>query len=203
MEENRVREMVFSGDPKKMNWFREDFPYAEVKCPAEFSWKVSNSRQGDELVTEFIIKNEGRHSYFTNRGSIAISFPLADTYTEGEKCLDYRCHAHIFCGENTSYIMALRMGGEAPHFGMVLTEGSLSGYSVERDIKRSSNDRGCFWLHPSPKEFAPGEEMHISWKIFSHNGKEDFKKKAKKFSSVIWVEAERYVHKSGFIHHLE
>lgn len=193
MEENRVRELVFSGDPKKMNWFREDFPYAEVKCPAEFSWKVSHSRQGDDLVTEFTIKNEGKHSYFTNRGSIAISFPLADTYTEGEKCLDYRCHAHIFCGENTSYIMALRMGGEAPHLGMVLTEGSLSGYSVERDTSKSSNDRGCFWLHPSAKEFAPGEEMHISWKIFPHSGKEDFKEKAKKFPSVIWVESEHYV----------
>ena len=28
-------------------------------------------------------------------------------------------------------MMALRMGGDAPHLGMVVTEGSIGGYSVE------------------------------------------------------------------------
>lgn len=193
IEEGKVKELVFSRDAKKMNWLREDFPYAEVKCPEEFSWKVFHDQQGDELVTKIVLKNESHHSYFTNRGSIAISFPVPDMYKDSDTCLNYCCHTHIYCGENTSYIMALRMGGEAPHLGMALTEGSLSGYSVERDIQRMSNDRGCFWLHPSPKEFAPGEEMQLSWKIFPHNGKEDFKEKLKSFSSVIQVEAEHYI----------
>ena len=51
----------------------------------------------------------------------------------------------------------------------------------------------CFWLHPSPKEFAPGEIMKLSWKIFPHNGKEDFQRKLEEFSSVIKVDAEQYV----------
>lgn len=193
MENQNINEFIFSNDPKKMNWFREDCSYAQVKCPDEFSWTVHHDRQGDELTTTIAIVNNSPHSYFTNRGTIGISFPMVDLYDASDICLDYRCHTHIFCGENTSYVMCLRMGGDAPHLGMVLTEGSLSGYSVERNIEKMSNDRGCFWLHPSPKEFAPGEIMRLSWKIFPHNGKEDFQRKLEEFSSVIKVDAEQYV----------
>lgn len=192
-ESSAVTQLVFSGDPKQMNWFREDYRYADVKCPPEFTWNVSHERQGDELTTTVVIQNAGSHPYFTNKGSIGISFPLADLYKGSDICLNYCCHAHIFCGENTSYIMALRMGGAAPHLGMVLTEGSLCGYSIERDVEKSSNDRGCFWLHPSPKEFAPGEAMTLSWKIFPHSGKKDFQEKLQRLAPVIWAEAGRYV----------
>ena len=152
MRVGNVKEIVFSKDPKQMNWLREDFPYAEVKCPPEFSAEVQNEKDGDVLTTKIVVSYNGAHPYFTNAGSIGVSFPLQDRYTDSVTCRDYRCHAHVFCGENTSYIMALRMGGAAPHLGMVLTKGSLSAYSIERDLKLQSNDRGCFWLHTA----APG-----------------------------------------------
>ncbi len=193
MRVENVKEIVFSKDPKHMNWLRDDFPYAEVKCPPEFSAEVQNEKEGDVLTTKVVVSYNGAHPYFTNAGSIAISFPLQDRYTDSVTCQDYRCHAHIFCGENTSYIMALRMGGTAPHLGMVLTKGSLSGYSVERDVKLQSNDRGCFWLHPSAQEFAPGDTMTLEWKVFPHQGREDFREKLKTFSQVILVDAEQYV----------
>ena len=141
MRVGNVKEIVFSKDPKQMNWLREDFPYAEVKCPPEFSTEVQNEKDGDVLTTKIVVSYNGAHPYFTNAGSIGVSFPLQDRYTDSVTCRDYRCHAHIFCGENTSYIMALRMGGAAPHLGMVLTKGSLSAYSIERDLKLQSNDR--------------------------------------------------------------
>ena len=193
MADKQMKELIFSGDPVQMNWLRNDYPYAFVRCPEEFSWTVQNTREGDELTTTVLIVNNSVHSYFTNTGTIGITFPVPDQYDATDICLDYRCHTHIFCGEDTSYVMCLRMGGKAPHFGMVLTEGSLSGYSVERNIAKMSNDRGCFLLHPSAREFAPGEAMKLAWKIFPHNGKEDFYKKLKDFPSVILVEAERYV----------
>ena len=193
MTVENVKEIVFSEDPKQMNWLREDFPYAEVKCPPEFSAEVENEKDGDVLTTRVKVSYNGAHPYFTNAGSIAISFPLQDRYTDSVTCRDYRCHAHIFCGEHTSYIMALRMGGAAPHLGMVLTKGSLSAYSVERDLKLQSNDRGCFWLHPSTQEFAPGDTMMLEWKVFPHQGREDFREKLKAFSQVILVDAEQYV----------
>ena len=193
MRVGNMKEIVFSKDPKQMNWLREDFPYAEVKCPPEFSVEVQNEKDGDVLTTKVVISYNGAHPYFTNAGSIAISFPLQDRYADSVTCRDYRCHAHIFCGENTSYIMALRMGGAAPHLGMVLTKGSLSAYSIERDLKLQSNDRGCFWLHPSAQEFAPGDTMTLEWKVFPHQGREDFREKLRAFSQVILVDAEQYV----------
>ena len=193
MRVGNVKEIVFSKDPKQMNWLREDFPYAEVKCPPEFSAEVQNEKDGDVLTTKVVISYNGAHPYFTNAGSIAISFPLQDSYADSVTCRDYRCHAHVFCEENTSYIMALRMGGAAPHLGMVLTKGSLSAYSMERDLKLQSNDRGCFWLHPSAQEFAPGDIMTLEWKVFPHQGREDFREKLRAVSQVILVDAEQYV----------
>lgn len=193
MELQEVKEIVFSKDPKQMNWLREDFPYARVKCPPEFSAEVHHEKEEDVLITTVTITYHGTHPYFTNQGSFAISLPLQDRYTDSVTCRDYRCHAHVFCGENTSYIMALRMGGAAPHFGMVLTKGSLSGYSIERDLKLQSNDRGCFWLHPSPTKFAPGDAITLEWKIFPHEGRMDFGEKLKAFPQTILVNAEHYV----------
>lgn len=193
MRVGNVKEIVFSKDPKQMNWLREDFPYAEVKCPPEFSAEVQNEKDGDVLTTKIVVSYNGAHPYFTNAGSIGVSFPLQDRYTDSVTCRDYRCHAHVFCGENTSYIMALRMGGAAPHLGMVLTKGSLSAYSIERDLKLQSNDRGCFWLHPSAQEFAPGDTMKLEWKVFPHRGREDFREKLRAFPRVILVDAEQYV----------
>ena len=193
MRVENVKEIVFSKDPKQMNWLREDFPYAEVKCPPEFSAEVQNEKDGDVLTTKIVISYNGAHPYFTNAGSIGVSFPLQDRYTDSVTCRDYRCHAHVFCGENTSYIMALRMGGAAPHLGMVLTKGSLAAYSIERDLKLQSNDRGCFWLHPSAQEFAPGDTMTLEWKVFPHQGRKDFREKLRAFSQAIRVDAEQYV----------
>ena len=193
MRVGNVKEIVFSKDPKQMNWLREEFPYAEVKCPPEFSAEVQNEKDGDVLTTKIVVSYNGAHPYFTNAGSIGVSFPLQDRYTDSVTCRDYRCHAHVFCGENTSYIMALRMGGAAPHLGMVLTKGSFSAYSIERDLKLQSNDRGCFWLHPSAQEFAPGDTMKLEWKVFPHRGREDFREKLRAFPRVILVDAEQYV----------
>lgn len=193
MRVENVKEIVFSEDPKQMNWLREDFPYAKVKCPPEFSAEVQNEKDGDVLTTTIKVSYNGTHPYFTNAGSIAVSFPMQDRYTDSVTCRDYRCHTHIFCGEHTSYVMALRMGGAAPHLGMVLTKGSLSDYSVERDLEHLSNDRGCFWLHPSAQEFAQGDTMTLEWKIFPHQGRGDFREKLKSFSQVVLVDAEHYV----------
>jgi hypothetical protein len=87
--------------------------------------------------------------------------------------------------------MALRMGGEAPHLGMTLTEGALGAYSVERDLSKSSNDRGCFILHPAPAEILPGGSFKIAWKIFPHSGAEDFYSKLT--GRYIRVKARKYV----------
>lgn len=188
-----MEKIIFSGDTYQMNWLREDFVYGEVTCPQGLSAKTVTVREGDQFRTEITITNQTEHPFFTGEDSISIAFPLQDRYEGSEICMKRRCHAHIFCGGDVSYIMALRMGGEALHFGMFLTKGSLCGYSIRRDVKLRSNDRGCFLLHPSPMEILPGETEKISWTIFPHEGKEDFFAKLRAYGSYIRVEAQRYV----------
>lgn len=186
-------EHILSGDPYGMNWFRDDYTYAGTLTPEGMEASVTHEKQGDVLKTKVVFKNVTDKPIFTSKTTVGIRFPLEDRYEGSEICLKRRCHAHIFCGENISYISALRMGGEAPHLGMLLTEGSLAGYSVERNLKKSSNDRGCFILHPSPMELLPGEESVLSWVIFPHEGKEDFYEKAASFGKFLRAEASAYV----------
>lgn len=125
---------------------------------------------------------------------ISIYTPFNDDYTISRECVERRCHTHIWCGENITYVMALRMGGEPPHLGLVLTDGSIGGYSVERDLARISNDRGDFILHPAPTALAPGGSFKIEWLLFRHEGKADFYKKLRVLCPrYISVRAEEYV----------
>lgn len=176
-----------------MNWLRPDYPYAKVDCPEDLSYQAETSRDGDVFRTQIRLTNQSLKPVFTAVEQIGIYFPLEDKYESSDVCIPYRCHTHIFCGGDVGYIMALRMGGDAPHLGMVLTEGSLAAYSVARDLEKGSNDRGCFILHPSPMELAPGESKSISWTIFPHAGKDDFESRLGKYEKYVRVEAERYV----------
>ena len=72
------------------------------------------------------------------------------------------------------FVTGIQLGGEAPHLGMVLTKGSLAGYSIQRNLLSQSNDRGCFLLHPDAMELAAGETVTLEWIIFRHEGKTDF-----------------------------
>lgn len=189
-----MKELIFKNDPYEMNWVRPDFPYGEVGVPEELSATSASVREGDVVRTEIRIKNEGKKPYFTNIEDIQISFPVPDQYEDSKTSLIRRCHTHLFCGKDVSWICALRMGGEAPHLGMVVTEGSLAAYSVRRNLLRQSNDRGCFYLHPEGMELEAGEEKVIRWVIFPHEGKEDFLKKAGEYNPhFVDVRADRYV----------
>lgn len=114
--------------------------------------------------TEIRIKNEGKKPYFTNIEDIRISFPVPDQYEDSKTSLTRRCHTHLFCGKDVSWICALRMGGEAPHLGMVVTEGSLAAYSVRRNLLRQSNDRGCFICIPKAWSWRRGRRRSsVGW----------------------------------------
>ena len=59
------------------------------------------------------------------------------------------------------------MGPFPTDIALVLTQGSLDCYSVERIEEESSNDRGDFVLHPSPCHLLPGSEMVVEWSIIA------------------------------------
>lgn len=188
-----MKELIFSNDPYKMNWLREDCEYAKIKCPKRLEYKVSSQRDGDEIKTSITFTNVDNKPVFTSVGDIGIYFALQDKYESSQVCMTQRCHTHIFCSKNVTYIMALRMGGEAPHLGMVVTKGSIENYSIERDCSKMSNDRGLFILNPSPVELNVGESFSIEWTIFAHEGKNDFYNKLKTFDNYIDVSAQKYI----------
>ncbi|MDR3170300.1 MAG: hypothetical protein LBU17_01585, partial [Treponema sp.] len=164
----------FPDDPYNMNWIEGTVPWGTVKVPDAISISVKREYTPQNSLREtYCFTNKSNFPFFTQIGDIGIYTPFNDSYHEAKFCLHNRCHAHIWCGGTSSHVMALRMGGEAPHLGLVLTKGSLAHYSVERDISLLCNDRGDFIIHPSAMELLPGESAVVEWELFRHKGKED------------------------------
>lgn len=189
-----MKELILKDDRHAMNWIEGHTEWGTVRAPEGIETAVSSERQGELVKERYTFTNTTDRYIFTSLGDTAIYAPFNDDYTDSKTCLTNRCHTHIWCGGEISYVMALRMGGEPPHLGLVLTEGSLSGYSVERDLSLISNDRGDFLLHPTPAALAPGESITVGWTLFPHNGKADFKEKlAELCPRYIDVSAKNYV----------
>lgn len=189
-----MKELILSDDKYEMNWIKGATEWGTVKCSLPIDIEVKRKQNGDILHEEYIFTNNSDKDIFTRIADIGIYTPFNDEYTNASECMKHKCHTHIWCGGEISYVMALRMGGEAPHLGLVLNEGSLGGYSVERDLEKASNDRGNFILHPSPFSLAPKESYVISWTLFPHNGKDDFYDKAKQYcNKFLNITADKYI----------
>lgn len=169
-----MKQLIFPCDKYEMNWIREDAAWGETVTPYGLVCRVEREAVGVTIVERYIFKNTLDRYIFTHRGSVSVCTPFPDSYPSTETCIGHRCHVHVWCGEDVSYVMALRMGGEPPHLGLVVTRGALGAYRIVRDVKTMSNDRGIFWLNVAPMTLAPGEEYVLEWVIFPHEGVEDF-----------------------------
>lgn len=193
-----MKQLIFPFDKYQMNWIREDAEWGKTIMPYGLTCKVERETVGATIVERYVFKNTLDRYVFTHRGSVSICTPFPDSYPNTETCIGNRCHVHICCAEDASYVMALRMGGEAPHLGLALTKGSLAAYRVDRDQKLLSNDRGVFWLNLAPMTLAPDETYTLEWVVFPHDGKEDFFEKLRGINPRhIDVEAENYTVFSG------
>ncbi|KAL4888126.1 hypothetical protein BDV59DRAFT_211492 [Aspergillus ambiguus] len=124
--------------------------------------------------------------------SLGIYVPFNDHYTSTKDVLEHRAHAHIWAsGESSSWVKLTRMGLRGPHLGLVLTEGALSGYSVQsRNTVTSSNTRGSFLLHPKVPVLESKESSQICWTMFWHNDWQDFfKQNIERSDQFVRVEA--------------
>ncbi len=193
-----MKELILSNDSYQMNWVEGNIEWGTVICKANLTVDKKSYREGDIIKEEYTFTNHTNREVFTELTDIKIYVPFNDDYTTAQECMERKCHTHIWCGDDIAYIMALRMGGEAPHLGLVLNKGAIHSYSIERDIERISNDRGDFILHPKPFSLSPKESYVIAWTLFPHNGKEDFYKKIVKYCNrFLDVQAENYVLFSG------
>jgi hypothetical protein len=181
-------------DPYGMNWIEGLVPWGTLKTPEGIS--ASAARRfgpAGALKETYTFTNTSAYPVFTCLGDIGVYTPFNDSYHEASVCMKNRCHAHIWCGGTSSYVMCLRMGGKAPHLGLVLTGGKLGAYSVERDLSQSSNDRGDVILHPSPLKLESGESAVLEWELFWHRGKEDFYRRLREYPSYIEIKADHFV----------
>ena len=192
-----LSQLSFADDPLKMNWIIEGHPWGITSFPDGIVCRKARSVLPDDMVEEtYTFINTTAEPIDCPEGSIAIELPLNDNYLEAEECLPRRCHVHVWCGGEVSWIMALRMGGQAPHLGLLLTEGALGSYSIRRSLTEShcvSNTRGVFLLHPEAFTLTPGGSRTIRWQLFRHNGREDFVRIIKSRLGRLWIESEQWV----------
>ena len=128
--------------------------------------------------------------YCITRDNFAIQFPFNDVYTYADDCMINRCNTHIWCGINTSWINALKMGAPDINLGLVLTEGAFVSYSQQNCT--DSNTRGYFELEPESKLLKIGEEYTLSWETFVHGGKKEFFSKLCKYDSYVGINAKHF-----------
>lgn len=137
----------------------------------------------------YTIKNLRETDFFLEQGTLGITLPFNDIYTYADDCMVSRCNTHIWCGGNTTYVNALKMGESDINLGLVLTAGSIKNYSVKNP---KTNHRGIFILNPDHVELLAGEEFVIEWQLFWHKGKDDFYDKTYNYPTFVAIEAEQF-----------
>ncbi|SDW32799.1 hypothetical protein SAMN05444411_101489 [Lutibacter oricola] len=163
----------------------------------DFNMNITRSFNNEgELIENFNVENTS--SKDLKVVDMGIYTPLKDWYAGGaEVCMTSRCNVHVWAGGyNSSYLNAIRMGTEAPHLGLVVTDGSIRHYelvntsTMPRKVA-GSNLRGGITLKVEPKTIKPNSTYGLTWKVFWHNGYEDFYAKALANGTVI-AEADKY-----------
>ncbi|MBR6514535.1 MAG: hypothetical protein IKT46_06855 [Clostridia bacterium] len=149
--------------------------------------KVEVERINKDRYTErYVITNTSSNEIFFPSDRCGIDMPFNDNYEDAETCLTKRCNTHIWCAEQSSYVMALRMGASEQNVGMVITKGSLFGYT-QTTPAYAKNDRGDFTLNFSPFSLLPGESYEFSQEIFVFADRNDFYVKAREYDNFIDV----------------
>ena len=196
-EQGALTRLSFADDSDGMNWISEGHPWGIVSAPEGIACRIERRMLPDDSLEEsYTFTNIGAGTASCPEGSTAIELPLNDNYLAAEICLFQRCHVHVWCGGEVSWMMALKMGGKGPHLGLLLTEGALGSYSIRRSLTEShclSNTRGVFLMHPESYNLAPGDSMTIRWRVFRHNGPEDFQRILKEELGPLFVTSEQWL----------
>lgn len=197
-EIGRLVRLMNQDDPYEMNWVEGSQLWGSVVAPTGIEVTRSHYiNQEQRLVESFQFTNTSDFPIYMKSMDLGIYATFNDNYQEASECMKRRCHAHIWCGEQVSYIMALRMGGEGSNLGLILRKGSMSGYSIERDESKISNDRGDFILHPVIHCLNPNETAEIEWELFWFNDKADFYKQLGEYHDIPLIRSKQFTYFIG------
>ncbi|MFR6641160.1 MAG: hypothetical protein ACLUSP_07350 [Christensenellales bacterium] len=181
-----------------MNWVEGKRVFGEIKGGELVTAKAEGSKLIAEYKTKhltvlvtreysdgiyrerYVFRNDGVFDVFFNRGAVGIYATFNDSYEAASISMKKHCNAHIWCGGEVSWVNAVKMGPYDRGLMLVLTEGALDTYSVERDLAEWSNDRGDFILHPCRSASRPakstrsrGNEILPFGRIFDRTQKYD------------------------------
>ena len=159
------------GDTRRMDFegMREDGPavvstYRLGPIRAEVRREVTD----EGLDERYVFTNVESYPVYFLRGHLGILATFNDSYAAASVSETKRCHAHVWCGGENSWVRALKMGPFPTELALVLREGDLDAYSVRRIFAEGSNDRGDFVLHPAPFHLKPGETKTIGWRVVAY-----------------------------------
>lgn len=206
-ENGGIAALTFPDDPAALNWLHgEEHTFGTINGVEVLSVtatpngmtavyrtkhllvRVERCLSGDSLRERYTFENALPADVFIGRGDVGIFTTFHDGYTAAGVCMRRRCHAHIWCGGESSYICARKMGPYPDGLGLVLTEGDLDTYSV---LGAKDNTRGDFLLHPAPLCLCPGESFTVAWEIFRFR-EGTFFDRLQTFPHTVLVEADNY-----------
>ena len=203
-----VAALRYPDDPDGMNWVEGTAAFGMVQGAQVVSVEktengvhavyetphlritVDRELRGDRYCERYRFEDRLDVDVFFNRGKVGIYTTFNDNYDRAGVCMTQKCHTHIWCGRNSSYIRAVKMGPFPVGLGLVLTEGSLDTYSIA-NREQTSNDRGDFVLHPAVFHLRPGENMTVEWELFWFADGHFFDA-IEKYDSVLTVDAPQY-----------
>lgn len=173
---------------------------------------VKRTLKNGELYEEYTFKNTGKTA--AQISDWGIYTPWNDNYPDAATCMTNRCNAHIWAGDNAAYTCAMRMGFqgtlhatnkkgkdftiEGSNVGLMLTQGSLPDYEEWERKKENANSnfRGVIAMDLPDMTLKAGKSYTIAWKLFEHNGKDDFFQKLLAAGGAI-AKSDKYVYQQG------
>lgn len=181
---------IFKEDPLPLVNFSEDDHSMSAEYQNE-QMKINVRRffsANGNFVESVTVKNIFDTPICLTPDNFGFEFPFPDRYTYADDCLIHGCNTHIWCGEHSSWINAMKMGPSEINLGLVLTKGAFDSYSQKEFC---SNDRGLFLLNPVSRFLRSGEECTWEWEIFWHSG-ENFFEKLRTSAQYIGISADHY-----------
>lgn len=153
------------------------------------------------LTEDYTFKN-ATHNDLSIK-DMGILTPFNDNYPDAQTCMTQRCNTHIWAGGSAAYVLALRMDGQGKGLGLMLEQGEIDDYDIwERSgDKGMSNFRGVMALCPRDTLLRAGKSFHITWKVFTHNGQDDFYARLLNMGGVV-AESPKYVYEVGETAHI-
>lgn len=149
----------------------------------------------DRFHVKYLLKNNNPFPYYFKDADIKIAIPFNDVFVGSEYCKKNACHMHIWTGLECSYVFAERMADTNHCLGLMMTKGSVSGYTQNIEPHWDSNGsfRGDIFFNLSSCHLLANEELDFSYSVFSTFDRADFLRKIKDFDHYIDIQS-----KDGF-----